>query len=438
MSSINLPLLSEYDPVTSAEGGIDPLGLYAIADNLAVKLVPGVRERMTHPRYLTAIAIGTAITKFFEDDQLAADGQSEPWMAYEWIVVEGLVRSCGDDPELIGLPGIQKARECIRDQIPLCASRYLKSASVFGFHGVYRPLADNLDISMDGLLGERGYELVKAWENEQRMRGFYAANEGDGAWYRDLLYYAVKDSMTKGVVDRKGGWQGWAFFGEHLFPNRIPQNEAKIIAQGLVGEPNSPRSQVIRFLTSSKGFDVFKKSGSEKNFHLALRGEIDEDVRQLLDAIMVYEKLSRLLQDAFEDCLYAMTIKRGKISPSELSKEPGCQVAARKVPAIFEEVVDRLSLFDLSVRFINGFDALAEETNAKEWVNILLEHHVKVQRQKPPNGKNPWFERFDDGDVVVRPRYRTEQRGKHDYSYVNAYRTNSLLSFLTDLNMIEQ
>jgi hypothetical protein len=157
MPNITLPLLSEYDPATSAEGGIDPLGLCAIADALAVRLVPGVPERMSHPRFFTAIAVGTVITRNFEEYQLAADGQSEPWMAYEWHVVEGLVRSCGDDPELMGLPGSQKARYCIRDRLSLSAARYLKTATVFGFHGVYRPLADNLDIFRDGFLGERGY-----------------------------------------------------------------------------------------------------------------------------------------------------------------------------------------------------------------------------------------------------------------------------------------
>jgi len=49
-----LPLLSEADPAATSEGSLDPLGLYAIADSLAGRLVPGLRERMTHPRFLTA------------------------------------------------------------------------------------------------------------------------------------------------------------------------------------------------------------------------------------------------------------------------------------------------------------------------------------------------------------------------------------------------
>lgn len=33
-----MPLLSEEDPVASSEGSLDPLGLYQIADSLAVRL----------------------------------------------------------------------------------------------------------------------------------------------------------------------------------------------------------------------------------------------------------------------------------------------------------------------------------------------------------------------------------------------------------------
>jgi len=39
------PLLSEKDEAESSEGGIDPLGTEPLADALAVRLAPGVRER---------------------------------------------------------------------------------------------------------------------------------------------------------------------------------------------------------------------------------------------------------------------------------------------------------------------------------------------------------------------------------------------------------
>ena len=203
MIGINLPKLSEYDPIRSAEGAIDPLGLYTIADRLAIRLVPGIRERMSHPRFLTAMTVGTVILRDYDED----------------------------------------------------------------------------------------------------------------------------------------------------------------------------------------------------------------------------------------DCLTTMTEKRGKISAPELSKTNGCMEACKNVPKIFEEVADRLLPYQQSDNFEESFGALSISTNSEEWTNTLLEHHIKTQRRKPPNGKNPWFERFDDGAVVIRPGYRRTEGGRFDDSYVHAYRTKPLRSFISDLGM---
>ena len=49
------PFLTTYDPPGTSEGSLDPLGLYQIADQLAIQLVPAVRERMLRIRFLTAM-----------------------------------------------------------------------------------------------------------------------------------------------------------------------------------------------------------------------------------------------------------------------------------------------------------------------------------------------------------------------------------------------
>lgn len=154
MRSLLLPLLTEADPINSSEGSIDPLGLYAIADSLGVKLAPGVRERQSHPRFLTAIAVGQVICSQFDKDMISEDGISEPWQVYEWYLVEGLIRTLSNSNEVQGLPGRDKAKRAISDHVPLNASRYLKTPSVFGFHGVYRILADKIGCSKIEVISE--------------------------------------------------------------------------------------------------------------------------------------------------------------------------------------------------------------------------------------------------------------------------------------------
>lgn len=73
-----MPMLSEADPRVSAEGSIDPLGAYAIADALAVRMIPGVRERQQHARFLTSIAVSLSLCSEFDEELVAADDISEP------------------------------------------------------------------------------------------------------------------------------------------------------------------------------------------------------------------------------------------------------------------------------------------------------------------------------------------------------------------------
>ncbi|MCX6633600.1 MAG: hypothetical protein NT090_00670, partial [Acidobacteria bacterium] len=141
------PLLSLRDDEDSAEGGINPLGFYSIADQLASDfLAPGVRERQRRIRFVTISAVSARICADFGVDEIAADGVSEPWQVFEWYVVEGLVRGANDDLDERGLPGRDKAARARKDGLPLSAKLYLKTPSVFGFHGVYRSLARSLDI----------------------------------------------------------------------------------------------------------------------------------------------------------------------------------------------------------------------------------------------------------------------------------------------------
>ena len=66
----NIPMLSELDEAAGTEDGLDPLGLAAIVDRLASKLVPGVRERPRHSRFLTAMAVSLKICESFESETI--------------------------------------------------------------------------------------------------------------------------------------------------------------------------------------------------------------------------------------------------------------------------------------------------------------------------------------------------------------------------------
>lgn len=430
MQEICIPFLTEFDPVTTSEGSLDPLGLYPIADSLAERLAPGVRERQSHPRFLTAIAVASLVCSNFDEDIIAKDGISEPWQVFEWYLVEGLVRTMDDTKEIQQLPGRDKAAIALRDRLPLSASRYLKTPTVFGFHGVYRILATNLDIiDRAGRLGETGYRLVKTWEAEQGLVSFCSGDTGKGADARRDLYKAVQKGLEESTTARSGGWSGWWFFKEYLTPLKCGKKEAELLASALHDTRFNFRRQAIEYLCSQKGRKIWQDTESERAFHEGLKAIASSDLKLLLDAILGYETFSRIVQDAFEDCLLFMSRKSTKVTPKEIAKLEEIKTAQKKVHDLFMEVSSLLEPFNESTRFEMGFSALADKVATEEWIEALTEHHYRIQKNKPPNGKNPWFWRLDDGSVIIRPEYRTDKGGAKDGSYLHYYRTRPLWSF---------
>jgi hypothetical protein len=103
----SLPFMTSYDPPGTSEGTLDPLGLYQIADQLAVQLVPAVRERMQRIRFFTAMAVGASVTEGLEDNPSQRD--ASPYLVWEWLVVEALMRKMRDDSSIWGVPGTHGA-----------------------------------------------------------------------------------------------------------------------------------------------------------------------------------------------------------------------------------------------------------------------------------------------------------------------------------------
>lgn len=437
-----MPLLSEADPRVSAEGSIDPLGIYAIADALAVRMIPGVRERQQHPRFLTSIAVSLSLCSEFSDDLIATDGISEPWQVFEWYLVEGMVRMTNERKLLRGLPGQDKATGSIKDGVPLSAKRYLKTPTVFGFHGVYRALARDIEVERADRLGETGFALVSAWEKEQGLDGFCGSGGGPGKAVRRRLLDAIQDGLETGGVARKGGWNGWPFFSEHLGIYEAGKQEARVIRQALLNPMSGYRKDVLGLLISAEGRKLWSEEASqdwpsERRFHTALLDVASVELKELLYAIDAYERFSRFLQDAFDDVLLRLSQHQQRIKPSELVGLQGVKRAAKGVPDIFIEVAERLAPFGEAVRFQESYSSLAERVSVSDWLERLLEHHCHVQQSKPPAGKAPWFDRFDDGSSMIRTGYIRDRGGRHDDSYVHAYRTTSLWSFARDLGLVK-
>jgi hypothetical protein len=431
------PYLSEYDESTSSEGSLDPLGLYPIADQLASRLVPGFRERMRHPRYLTTIAAGIVICSEFDEDIVASDDTTEPWQIFEWYAVHSLIAKykSEDEDQIKGLPGKDKATKAYMANVPLNPSNYLKMASVFGFHGVYRTLAKDIKLIEADILGEFGDELIRSWEKEEKLEGFYSLTSGPGKDLRKQFFNAINDSLKTTSIARGRNWSAFYELAEHIAPYKIQSNERKLLYNKILGEKDSNRYQVIKTLESKEILKVWEDKESEKEVHKILFSIATDDLKHLLQAIFHYEEFARLLQDAFDSCLYVMS-GRSSTRISDLKNNTEIIKASKNVNDSYKKAIEAISDYGLSFQFEERFSTFEKKVSVSDWTNLLFEHHETTQKNKPPNGKRPWFERTNDGRFLIYPGNRREAGVVGSDSYVHDYRTTPLLSFLKDLNKI--
>lgn len=199
---------------------------------------------------------------------------------------------------------------------------------------------------------------------------------------------------------------------------------------------------MLDLLISPEGRELWSEESSqdwpsERRFHAALLDVASAGLKQLLHAIDAYERFSRFLQDAFDDVLLRLSQNQQRTKPSELARLPGVKRAAKGIPKSFVAVAESLAPFGEAVRFQESYSSLAERLSDSDWLERLLEHHCRVQQSKPPAGKALWFDRFDDGSCMIRTGYIRDIGGRHDDSYVHAYRTASLWSFARDLRLVK-
>jgi len=435
--TIALPLLSIHDPEGAGSMSLDPLGLTPIGEQLAVELIPGVRERQTHPRFLTAIAVSHAVCQDFSEETVAADGVSEPWQVFEWYLVEGLVRCAQETTSDAKVPGSQKTRKALSLGLPLCASRYLKTPTIFGFHGVYRLLARTLRVEQAGHLADFGFELLDVWQREQRLLGFHGSSEGDGRGIRQRLTEAVKAGLKVGATDSSDGWFGWRFFFDRLEPTKAGPKESQLIWRQLRAGTTGYCREALDFVVSKESQALFRSEGiTEKRLYAALKKVASQELRTRIETIQRYEQFCRFLHDAFEACRYEITQTRHGVQPGELAKLRAVIRAAEQLPGAFAEAAESIPDLTRRTRFQTSFQEVAQKGTPGDFAVALYEHHKRIQKAKPPEGKAPWLEQHFDGSILIRPEYQLDKVPKLSTEFVNPYRLWSLRSFATDLKQV--
>ena len=428
-----LPFLTAYDPPGTSEGALDPLGLYQIADQLAIQLVPAVRERMQRIRLLTAVAVGAMVTEGLDEDPRNRD--ASPYLVWEWLVVEALMRKMRDDPALWGVPGTLVTTRAIDQQGYLDARSYLKTPRIFGFTGVYKRLAIHLGVTDVHLAaGPHAEDLANSWARGLDRAGLPEARTLTQRWTA-----AIKRSLSENPPRTRTLWSSadWAELARAFAPAQLGTPEKKQLRERLHNSAERPLGAL------SSIWQIQPEFGDE-NF----RGELLHDRLEqreplyapILGAIRAYESFARSLQDGF-DLLRIEAAKRDArgftITNIASNQDYSKSIArihekfSRAYQALGEVVVHGVSLQNL---FVDRFAAFSDPRDPRASALALCAHHEDVQRGKSADGKRPWFDRLGQDRIYIRHAYRIPPRSIMPDRYVHDYRGWPIRRFWRDLS----
>ena len=429
LAGFTLPELSAYDPPVAGEGSLDPMGLAAISDRLANRLVPGVRARMLRLRFVTAMAMGTMACETLADE-LAADGISTPAIGFEWLVIEGFVRRFPPRDMPAGIPGSQKARAVISRGQRLSAATYLKGPSVFGFNGVYKPFAVDAGIVTPDLeTGPRGAELVRAWESEQGFAGFTdAVPRTEGRKLRVSIRDQVRDALRAGRCTANP--RGWLFghLAGSLHPDRAWPGERQALRDMVMGGLHETRAELAAHLVGIDG------ELSEAEVLHAVRPMCSLALGAIVDAVVAYERFAALVDAAFHTlCAVSHSMGAQPLTPRHVKAHELILRGVREIPEHFRRAAEQMGSIDADGGLEERFGEFAIPRSPAEFVDLLLEHHEQVQSAKPPHGKRSWFEPLRDGWVIRAP-YGTAEQPELGPWFVHPVRIAPLRRFLKDTN----
>jgi len=410
--------------------------LYSTADALGVKLAPGVRERQATPRYLT-IALAGMVACTDALAELAEAKRLPTWLAYEWLVVMALVRQNNADTGIYGVPGRDKVITTLARQDVVCERTYLKSPSVFGFHGIYRVLGIKAGLfSDDGHPLAAGYRVLSAWQAEQGLDGFLE-NKSPGREFRVAIERTVRAGIDADHA-RDPAPSLRVAIAQHLNPHSPGPRESDALWEVLTSH-DAIRGEYLTRLASPDGQRAWQEAGgSERAFHEWLAPLASPTLLQLLKAVLSYERLSRLLLDAFDEARWHMTNTRTPVDHTSLAQGDAMREAASHAIAAYADAVREIGEVDPAqrLRVERTLSWLGETTNAQAFAAALLQHHERVQRAKAPNGKRAWFDTYGDGRVAIRPAYTVYEFVQHPQRYVHAYRVKPLWSFAKDVGRL--
>lgn len=425
------PRLSAYDPGAQGEGGLDPLGLGAVADRIADVMVPGIRARMSQPRFTTVSAIGAIAYQGLHD--LTADGgKTTVDIAFEWLVVEAMVRYPGNG-RIEGLPGNQKAAQAKIKNERLSRGNYLNGPRVFGFTGVYRPFSRDAGVlTPDDRPDEHAARLVRAWEHDVDFPGYVDGLHGTrGAQLRRDIAEACQRSLEKGECSAPQNGQLLRSLSELLAPREAKAKERGVLRELIATGRHEVRNELAALLISNLPAEGISQRDLAQQL-LQRAPSLGASTARALRAGFDYEEAATAIDNVFRRFLAFTTQQHGSaIDPTTALRTPGLAELAASIGDRVKRAIDAVAdLGDngLTQDVAYGLERFVDIFTADALLDALILRHEEVQANKK---KLSWLDRIGK-DWTVRIPYRNQNGDLSDAIWTHPMRLVTLAHFLRE------
>ena len=385
---------------------------------------------MKRIRFLTAMAVGCFVTEGLETDEDQPD--CLPYLIWEWLVIEAMVRTYPNPDDLWAVPGSQVTKQALANHGYLDYRSYLKTPRIFGFHGVYKRLAIHLGlVDLHICLRPGGEILADSWARDLGYNDIDDAQKVLKKW-RDAVQRGLASKPCKTCPVWKA--DDWSELAVAFFPNNTGRREKKVLKKLLHKTDERALGALPAIWALQK--DFVEEDYSEETLHTRLKQTLPSYCT-LLKAIATYEDFSRGLQDAFDLILASGDSWDGRgLEVSSMANEAEFVSSLDRLDNRYEETKHRLGEVDLqmAVLFDERFGRFAMPVNAEEAAKIICEHHEEIQKRKSADGKRAWFDRLGPNHIYIRNQYRKSRREMMPDRYVHDYRGRPIRNFYFDLD----
>ena len=393
--------LTSYDPSDLPGSSIDPLGFEKGYLFLADKILPGMTNVASKPRYFPLLCAGILLERETGDRPvqavLAARRDSILRLERFWALANVLARG----PEGSGnVRGVSYARQVAARLIDSKATstdaRYelLKRQIQYGGIGMYGVVADGMRfLNRDtlSLTPDLGEPIAEAFLEETQMPA--------------VVKKGVRDDCQVGISTLRD-------WGERAHVDgSVGSIEGRLIGQALLSHPVRSRMAALLGRNPAKeGVTELLRLG--KIGSLLKPGDADTDLAEAIRCIIAYESAYRWSALAFERLLWVCKQHAAaSISFQILERDSVIQAVQKKLPAaatVLIEILDNpttdeflrdLNKLDDVARFVRASAEVA--TNTEAFIRNIIDRHSGIQAGKVDGGrkKMPWLE--INGDSIT-------------------------------------